>query len=139
MSDLKPCPFCGEAPSIMSVGMAGQPRWQHPVNDTCPIAGHYLGGWDFPVQWNQRALPAVQPDADELVGHMTKLIAAGLDRVEQLTAELASADAMIEAQAKDHASNNIRFAEATHRAEVAEAEIARLQAQVRFLERKVVT
>ena len=86
-----------------------------------------------------RALPAVQPDADELVGHMTKLIAAGLDRVEQLTAELASADAMIEAQAKDHASNNIRFAEATHRAEVAEAEVTRLQAQVRFLERKVVT
>lgn len=34
-----------------------------------------------------RALPAVQPDADELVGYMTKLIAAGLDRVEQLTAE----------------------------------------------------
>ena len=34
-----------------------------------------------------RALPAVQPDADELVGHMTKLIAAGLDRIEQLTAE----------------------------------------------------
>ena len=34
-----------------------------------------------------RALPAAQPDADELVGHMTKLIAAGLDRVEQLTAE----------------------------------------------------
>ena len=61
MSDLKPCPFCGEVPSIMSVGMAGQPRWQHPVNDTCPIAGHYLGGWDFPKQWNTRALPAVQP------------------------------------------------------------------------------
>ena len=34
-----------------------------------------------------RALPAVQPDADELVGHMTKLIAAGLDRIEALTAE----------------------------------------------------
>ena len=32
------------------------------------------------------ALPAVQPD-DDLVGHMTKLIAAGLDRIEQLTAE----------------------------------------------------
>ena len=131
-----------------------------------------------------RALPAVQPDADELVGHMTKLIAAGLDRVEQLTAELADAEALIEAQAKDHASNNIRFAEAEHRAEVAEAERDkayargysdaeteisksalgqrnaflhsqyanaadhikvlteqrdRLQAQVRFLERKVVT
>lgn len=65
MSDLLPCPFCSEAPSIMSAGMAGQPRWQHPVNDTCPIAGHYLGGWDFPVQWNQRALPAVQTGARE--------------------------------------------------------------------------
>ena len=32
------------------------------------------------------ALPAVQSD-DDLVGHMTKLIAAGLDRIEQLTAE----------------------------------------------------
>ena len=63
MSDLLPCPFCGEVPFVMSVGMAGQPRWQHPVNDTCPIAGHYLGGWDFPEQWNRRALPAVQPDA----------------------------------------------------------------------------
>ena len=104
--------------------------------------------------------------------------------LKELEAKLASADAMIEAQAKDHASNNIRFAEATHRAEVAEAERDkayargysdaeteisksalgqrnaflhsqyanaadhikvlteqrdRLQAQVRFLERKVVT
>ena len=59
--------------------------------------------------------------------------------LKELEAKLASADAMIEAQAKDHASNNIRFAEATHRAEVAEAEVTRLQAQVRFLERKVVT
>ena len=32
------------------------------------------------------ALPAVQSD-DDLVGHMTKLIAVGLDRIEQLTAE----------------------------------------------------
>ena len=55
MTDLLTCPFCGEVPSIMSVGMAGQPRWQHPVNDTCPIAGYYLGGWDFPKQWNRRA------------------------------------------------------------------------------------
>ena len=31
--------------------------------------------------------PAVRPDADELVGHMTKLMAAGLDRIEALTAE----------------------------------------------------
>ena len=34
-----------------------------------------------------RALPAVQPDDDTLVRHMTKLIAGGLDRIEQLTAE----------------------------------------------------
>ena len=87
MSDLKPCPFCGEVPFVMSAGMAGQPRWQHPVNDTCPIAGHYLGGWDFPEQWN-RDLPAVQPDDDKLVRHMTKLIAAGLDRIEQLNQEV---------------------------------------------------
>lgn len=36
-------------------------------------------------------------------------------------AELAAADAMIEAQQKDYASNNVRFAEAEHRAEAAEA------------------
>ena len=139
-----------------------------------------------------RALPAMQPYADELVGHMTKLIAAGLDRIEQLTEErdaayasgysdaeteisksalgqkndflhsqydnaklriealtvdraearagwhkyegawmaaegkLADVEALIEAQAKDHASNNIRFAEAEHRAKAAEADIAHL-------------
>ena len=33
------------------------------------------------------ALPAVQPDDDKLVWTMTKLIAAGLDRIEALTAE----------------------------------------------------
>ena len=49
------------------------------------------------------------------------------DRIEQLTAELADAEALIESQAKDHASNNIRFAEAEHRAKVAEAERDRLR------------
>jgi chromosome segregation ATPase len=46
-----------------------------------------------------------------------------------MTAEgkLADAEDFIEAQAKDHASNNIRFAEATHRAEKAEANNARLR------------
>ena len=63
------------------------------------------------------------------------------DRIETLTAErdkyesawmtaegkLADAEALIEAQAKDHASNNIRFAEAEHRAKTAEAERDRLR------------
>ena len=56
------------------------------------------------------------------------------DIVQALTAELASADAMIEAQAKDHASNNIRFAEATHRAEAAEAERDRLESAIKELQ-----
>jgi len=49
-----------------------------------------------------------------------------------MTAEgkLSDADAMIEAQAKDQASNNIRFAEAEHRAKVAEAERDRLREAV---------
>ena len=67
MSDLMPCPFCGETPFPMSTGMAGQPRWQHPNNDTCPIAGHYLGGWNMPEQWNRRTAlntgKEVMPDA----------------------------------------------------------------------------
>jgi hypothetical protein len=58
MSNLLPCPFCGEIPLPMSTGMAGQPRWQHPNNDTCPIAGHYLGGWNMPEQWNTRTVQA---------------------------------------------------------------------------------
>jgi chromosome segregation ATPase len=51
--------------------------------------------------------------AEELTAERDKYEAAWM------TAEgkLADADAMIEAQAKDHASNNIRFAEATHRIE----------------------
>jgi hypothetical protein len=62
MSDLLPCPFCGEIPFPISTGMAGQPRWQHPNNDTCPIAGHYLGGWNMPEQWNRRtALAKEEP------------------------------------------------------------------------------
>ena len=55
MSDLLPCPFCNEIPFPISTGMAGQPRWQHPNNETCPIAGHYLGGWNMPEHWNRRA------------------------------------------------------------------------------------
>jgi len=55
MTDLRPCPFCGETPFPISTGMAGQPRWQHPNNDTCPIAGHYFGGWNMPEHWNTRA------------------------------------------------------------------------------------
>ena len=52
------------------------------------------------------------------------------DIVQALTAERDAADALIEAQAKDHASNNIRFAEAEHRAEAAEAERDRLRAKL---------
>ena len=55
------------------------------------------------------------------------VIEEAADRIEQLTAELADAEALIEAQAKDHASNNIRFAEAEHRAKTAEAERDRLR------------
>lgn len=43
------------------------------------------------------------------------------DRIEALVKQLAEADALIEAQAKDHASNNIRLAETAHRAERLEA------------------
>jgi hypothetical protein len=46
-----------------------------------------------------------------------------------LAAKLAEADAMIEAQQKDYASNNVRFAEAEHRAKVAEAKLAEVEAE----------
>jgi len=46
---------------------------------------------------------------------------AAADRIEALVKQLAEADALIEAQAKDHASNNIRLAETAHRAERLEA------------------
>ena len=57
-----------------------------------------------------------------LAGFGKKLVREATDHIESLTAELADAEALIEAQAKDHASNNIRFAEAEHRAKTAEAE-----------------
>lgn len=81
------------------------------------------------------------------------------DKIEQLTAErdeagagwhkyesawmtaegkLADAEALIEAQAKDHASNNIRFAEAEHRAKTAEAERDRLRALLAEADRQIV-
>ena len=60
--------------------------------------------------------------------HQANLSIEAADRIEQLTAGLADAEALIEAQAKDHASNNVRFAEAEHRAKTAEAERDRLRA-----------
>ena len=51
------------------------------------------------------------------------LFADCIARIEELEAKLAEADAMIEAQQKDYASNNVRFAEAEHRAKAAEAKL----------------
>ena len=73
-------------------------------------------------------------DRIEALTTMVEQLTAERDKYEGawMTAEgkLSDADAMIEAQAKDHASNNIRFAEAEHRAKVAEAERDRLTAQL---------
>ncbi|MBW8285873.1 MAG: hypothetical protein K0M55_19975 [Rhizobium sp.] len=55
--------------------------------------------------------------------------------VEGLEEELASADAVIAAQQKDFASNNIRNAENAHRAEAAEARIAELEKRLADAER----
>ena len=89
MSDLKPCPFCGgDAYTEIYIveAAAGCRECQFKVTrEHRPY--EYDGLPKVIAAWNRRALPAVQHDADELVGHMTKLIAAGLDRVEQLTAE----------------------------------------------------
>ena len=81
MSDLKPCPFC-EAALVWSDTYS---EYHHPIAK-CILSGHKFKKGMI-GQWNRRALPAVQPDDDKLVRHMTKLIAAGLDRIEQLTAE----------------------------------------------------
>lgn len=51
------------------------------------------------------------------------------DRIDALVKQLAEADAVIEAQAKDHASNNIRLAETAHRAERLEAAIKAISAE----------
>lgn len=50
------------------------------------------------------------------------------ETITTLRAQLAEADELIEAQAKDHASNNIRLAEASYRAERAEQRVATLEA-----------
>lgn len=47
-----------------------------------------------------------------------------------LRAQLAEADELIEAQAKDHASNNIRLAETSYRADRAELRVATLEHEV---------
>lgn len=65
-------------------------------------------------------------------GDLADLCQPLADAIEYLIAERDAADALIEAQAKDHASNNIRFAEAEHRAEAAEAERDRLWKAIMF-------
>ena len=59
--------------------------------------------------------------SDELVGHMTKLIAAGLDRIEQLTGEVQRWQGMFDEK------HNLML-EHKARAEKAEAERDRLRA-----------
>ena len=75
-----------------------------------------------PASWFE----AEAPTKDDLFGAQVYLV-EGANRIEALTAERDAADALIDAQAKDHASNNIRFAEATHRADKAEADNTRLR------------
>lgn len=60
---------------------------------------------------------------EELKGVLPDIPSA-LEIITTLRAQLAEADALIEAQAKDHASNNIRLAETSYRAERAEAALA---------------
>jgi len=66
-------------------------------------------------------------------GDLADLCQPLADAIEYLIAERDVADALIEAQAKDHASNNIRFAEAEHRAEAAEAERDRLREALEYI------
>ena len=46
--------------------MAGQPRWQHPNNDHCPISGYLLGSDVFVAAWNTRTPDHAQIRADAL-------------------------------------------------------------------------
>jgi len=64
--ELKPCQFCGDIPVSISRGMAGQPRWQHPNNDHCPISGYLLGGETFTEAWNRRTPDPAQIRTDAL-------------------------------------------------------------------------
>ena len=86
---------------------------------------------------------------DELVKHMTGLIAAGLDRIEALTAERDAAYARGYNDAETEISKSAlgqknsflhsQYANAADHIKVLTEQRDRLQAQVRFLERKVVT
>ena len=64
--ELKNCPFCGDIPVSISRGMAGQPRWQHPNNDHCPISGYLLGSDVFVAAWNTRTPDPAQIRADAI-------------------------------------------------------------------------
>lgn len=57
-----------------------------------------------------------------------------LYRAEAAEAEIKALEKLVEAQAKDHASNNIRLAENAHRADIHQAEIERLRAALREIQ-----
>ena len=65
MSDLLPCPFCGNVKLLYIEHM--KETILHPyrvVCDNCGAAGGYQDIGNHIKAWNRRALPAVQPDAD---------------------------------------------------------------------------
>ena len=73
------------------------------------------------------ALAAKLADAERVARYETDIAQQALDQMRAAEAKLAEADAMIEAQQKDYASNNVRFAEAEHRAKAAEAKLAKVE------------
>ena len=52
---LAPCPFCNaHILDLQSPGLDGNPRYQHPRHEACPIEGHMFGGEGFAERWNRR-------------------------------------------------------------------------------------
>jgi len=77
----------------------------------------------------KRRLKDLYDDSREYsLGQISEASGMALNRIEELEDQLAEADAMIEVQQKDYASNNVRFAEAEYRAKVAEAKLAEVEA-----------